>query len=158
MTNGDTMYTLSGPSQFPTTRWTLVVAAGDPHRGSGRITHHSETGDAHSANRFPRVRGGSPTLQVRRTMDVHSNLNAVTGFSGMHVAYSNAHGEQPLTAPLFNCEGISPRSVALRKNLHVIQLISLYLHLLMDGIPCCLRVRRKTSVAQVRAEHAQAHE
>ena len=32
MTNGQTMHTLPGPSQFPTTRWTLVVAAGDPHR------------------------------------------------------------------------------------------------------------------------------
>src|SRR5499425_107974 len=32
MTNGQTMYTLPGRSQFPTTRWTLVVAAGDPHR------------------------------------------------------------------------------------------------------------------------------
>ena len=29
MTNGQTMHTLPGPSQFPTTRWTLVVAAGD---------------------------------------------------------------------------------------------------------------------------------
>jgi RNA polymerase sigma factor (sigma-70 family) len=28
----NTMHTLPGPSQFPTTRWTLVVAAGDPHR------------------------------------------------------------------------------------------------------------------------------
>jgi len=27
-----TMHTLSGRSQFPATRWTLVVAAGDPHR------------------------------------------------------------------------------------------------------------------------------
>jgi RNA polymerase sigma factor (sigma-70 family) len=26
------MHTLAGPSQFPTTRWTLVVAAGDPER------------------------------------------------------------------------------------------------------------------------------
>jgi RNA polymerase sigma-70 factor (ECF subfamily) len=32
MTNGQTMHTLPGPSQFPTTRWTLVVAAGDSHR------------------------------------------------------------------------------------------------------------------------------
>ena len=32
MTNGQTMHTLPGPYQFPTTRWTLVVAAGDPHR------------------------------------------------------------------------------------------------------------------------------
>jgi len=30
MTNGQTMHTLPGPSRFPTTRWTLVVAAGDP--------------------------------------------------------------------------------------------------------------------------------
>jgi RNA polymerase sigma factor (sigma-70 family) len=28
-----TMHTLAGPSDFPTTRWTLVVAAGDPKRG-----------------------------------------------------------------------------------------------------------------------------
>jgi hypothetical protein len=28
MTNGQTMHTLPGSSQFPTTRWTLVVAAG----------------------------------------------------------------------------------------------------------------------------------
>ena len=32
MTNSDTMHTLSGSSGFPTTRWTLVVAAGDPQR------------------------------------------------------------------------------------------------------------------------------
>src|SRR6476646_4079212 len=32
MTNGQTMHTLPGSSRFPTTRWTLVVAAGDPHR------------------------------------------------------------------------------------------------------------------------------
>jgi RNA polymerase sigma factor (sigma-70 family) len=32
MTNGQTMHTLRGPSQFPTTRWTLVVTAGEPHR------------------------------------------------------------------------------------------------------------------------------
>ncbi|HXB75043.1 MAG TPA: sigma-70 family RNA polymerase sigma factor [Candidatus Acidoferrales bacterium] len=31
-----TMHTLPGPSQFPTTRWTLVVAAGDPHRKEAR--------------------------------------------------------------------------------------------------------------------------
>jgi RNA polymerase sigma-70 factor (ECF subfamily) len=36
MTNGETMHTLPGPSQFPTTRWTLVVAAGGPHRAEGR--------------------------------------------------------------------------------------------------------------------------
>jgi RNA polymerase sigma-70 factor (ECF subfamily) len=30
------MHTLPGPSQFPTTRWTLVVAAGDPHRKEAR--------------------------------------------------------------------------------------------------------------------------
>jgi RNA polymerase sigma-70 factor (ECF subfamily) len=29
MTNGETFHTLPGSSQFPTTRWTLVVAAGD---------------------------------------------------------------------------------------------------------------------------------
>jgi RNA polymerase sigma factor (sigma-70 family) len=32
MTNGQTMRTLPGSSQFPTTRWTLVVAAGDRER------------------------------------------------------------------------------------------------------------------------------
>jgi RNA polymerase sigma-70 factor (ECF subfamily) len=36
MTNGQTMHTLPGPSQFPTTRWTLVVAAGNPHRKEAR--------------------------------------------------------------------------------------------------------------------------
>jgi len=36
MTNGHTMHTLSGPSQFPTTRWSLVVAAGDPERQEAR--------------------------------------------------------------------------------------------------------------------------
>ena len=36
MTNGRTMHTLPGSSQFPTTRWTLVVAAGDPHRKEAR--------------------------------------------------------------------------------------------------------------------------
>ena len=36
MSNGETMHTLSGPSQFPTTRWTLVVAAGGPHRKEAR--------------------------------------------------------------------------------------------------------------------------
>ena len=36
MTDGHTMHTLSGPSQFPTTRWTLVVAAGEPHRKEAR--------------------------------------------------------------------------------------------------------------------------
>jgi len=30
--NDRTMHTLPGSSQFPTTRWTLVLAAGDPHR------------------------------------------------------------------------------------------------------------------------------
>jgi RNA polymerase sigma-70 factor (ECF subfamily) len=30
------MHTLPGPSQFPTTRWTLVFAAGDPHRKEAR--------------------------------------------------------------------------------------------------------------------------
>jgi len=36
MTNGQTMHTLPGPSRFPTTRWTLVIAAGDPHRREAR--------------------------------------------------------------------------------------------------------------------------
>jgi len=34
--NGQTMQTLPGSSQFPTTRWTLVIAAGDPHRKEAR--------------------------------------------------------------------------------------------------------------------------
>ncbi len=36
MTNGQTKHTLPGRSQFPTTRWTLEVAAGDPHRKEAR--------------------------------------------------------------------------------------------------------------------------
>jgi RNA polymerase sigma-70 factor (ECF subfamily) len=36
MTNGHTMHTLQGPSQFPTTRWTLVLAAGDPRPKEAR--------------------------------------------------------------------------------------------------------------------------
>jgi len=36
MTNGQTMHTLPELSRFPTTRWTLVVAAGDPHRKEAR--------------------------------------------------------------------------------------------------------------------------
>jgi len=36
MTNGHTMHTRQGPSPFPTTRWTLVVAAGDPQRMEAR--------------------------------------------------------------------------------------------------------------------------
>src|ERR1700691_5591508 len=36
MTNRQTMHTLPGPSQFPTTKWTLVVAAGDPQRKEAR--------------------------------------------------------------------------------------------------------------------------
>jgi RNA polymerase sigma factor (sigma-70 family) len=36
MKNGETMHTLPGPSQFPTTRWSLVVAAGDPRRKDAR--------------------------------------------------------------------------------------------------------------------------
>src|SRR5215831_5788433 len=34
--NDRTMHTLPGSSQFPTTRWTMVVAAGDPHRKEAR--------------------------------------------------------------------------------------------------------------------------
>src|ERR1700739_2029269 len=34
--NNQTMHTSAGPSQFPTTRWTVVVAAGDPHRKETR--------------------------------------------------------------------------------------------------------------------------
>ncbi len=36
MTDGRTMQTLPGSSRFPTTRWTLVIAAGDPHRKEAR--------------------------------------------------------------------------------------------------------------------------
>jgi RNA polymerase sigma factor (sigma-70 family) len=36
MTNGQTKHTRQGPSPFPTTRWTLVVAAGDPQRREAR--------------------------------------------------------------------------------------------------------------------------
>jgi RNA polymerase sigma factor (sigma-70 family) len=36
MTNGHTVHTLQGSSQFPTTRWTLVVTAGDPRRKEAR--------------------------------------------------------------------------------------------------------------------------
>jgi RNA polymerase sigma-70 factor (ECF subfamily) len=36
MTNGQTMHTLPESSRFPTTRWTLVVAAGAPHRKEAR--------------------------------------------------------------------------------------------------------------------------
>jgi RNA polymerase sigma-70 factor (ECF subfamily) len=36
MTNGQTMHTLPGSSQFPTTRWTLVIAAADPQRKEAR--------------------------------------------------------------------------------------------------------------------------
>jgi RNA polymerase sigma-70 factor (ECF subfamily) len=36
MKNSQTMHTLPGQSEFPTTRWTLVVAAGDPQRKEAR--------------------------------------------------------------------------------------------------------------------------
>lgn len=36
MTNGETMHTLPGAPQFPATRWTLVVAAGNPQRKEAR--------------------------------------------------------------------------------------------------------------------------
>jgi RNA polymerase sigma factor (sigma-70 family) len=36
MTNSQTVHTFPGLSQFPTTRWTLVVAAGDPQRKDAR--------------------------------------------------------------------------------------------------------------------------
>src|SRR3984957_3034185 len=36
MSDSRTIYTLPGHSQFPTTRWTLVLAAGDPHRKEAR--------------------------------------------------------------------------------------------------------------------------
>ena len=35
--NSQTVHTLPGSSQFPTTRWTLVVAAGDPQRKDARF-------------------------------------------------------------------------------------------------------------------------
>jgi RNA polymerase sigma-70 factor (ECF subfamily) len=34
--NDRTMHTLAGASQFPTTRWTLVIAAGNPERKEAR--------------------------------------------------------------------------------------------------------------------------
>jgi hypothetical protein len=37
MTNGQTLHTLSGSSQFPTKRWTLVIAAGDLHRKEASV-------------------------------------------------------------------------------------------------------------------------
>ena len=36
MTKGQTMHTMTGSSSFPTTRWTMVVAAGDPQRKEAR--------------------------------------------------------------------------------------------------------------------------
>lgn len=36
MTNDRTIYTPPGSAQFPTTRWTMVVAAGDPNRKEAR--------------------------------------------------------------------------------------------------------------------------
>jgi RNA polymerase sigma factor (sigma-70 family) len=36
MTNGQTMHTLPGSSRFPTTRWSLVVAAGEPQGKEAR--------------------------------------------------------------------------------------------------------------------------
>jgi Sigma-70 region 2 len=36
MANDQTMHTLPGRSEFPTTRWTLVFAAGDPDRTEAR--------------------------------------------------------------------------------------------------------------------------
>jgi hypothetical protein len=36
MMNNHTMHTLDGPSDFPTTRWTLVLAATDPQRKDAR--------------------------------------------------------------------------------------------------------------------------
>ncbi len=36
MMNGETMHSLPGPSQFPTTRWSVVVAASDPHGEQAR--------------------------------------------------------------------------------------------------------------------------
>jgi hypothetical protein len=42
MTNGHTMHTLPGSSQFPTTQWTLVVTAGDEHVGRSAQGRHSQ--------------------------------------------------------------------------------------------------------------------
>ena len=36
MADGQTMHTMPGPTHFPTTRWTLVVAAGNPNRKEAR--------------------------------------------------------------------------------------------------------------------------
>lgn len=36
MANGPTIHTLAGSSRFPTTRWTLVIASGDPDRKEAR--------------------------------------------------------------------------------------------------------------------------
>jgi RNA polymerase sigma-70 factor (ECF subfamily) len=36
MPKDQTMHTLTGPSPFPTTRWTVVVGAGDPQRKEAR--------------------------------------------------------------------------------------------------------------------------
>lgn len=36
MTNGQTMHVLPGSSRFPTTRWTMVVAAGKPEQSEAR--------------------------------------------------------------------------------------------------------------------------
>src|SRR5689334_23137519 len=36
MTKGNTLHTITGRSAFPTTRWTTVVAAGDPQRKEAR--------------------------------------------------------------------------------------------------------------------------
>jgi hypothetical protein len=36
MTSGQIMHTLPGASQFPTTRWTMVVAAAEPGRKEAR--------------------------------------------------------------------------------------------------------------------------
>lgn len=36
MTKSETMHKMPGPSHFPTTPWTLVIAAGDPHRKDAR--------------------------------------------------------------------------------------------------------------------------
>src|SRR3989442_3655194 len=44
----DRCTTLAGPSSFPTTRWTLVLAAGDPN-SSGRRADSRATNGGHSA-------------------------------------------------------------------------------------------------------------
>ena len=50
----DRCTTLAGPSSFPTTRWTLVLAAGDPN-SSGRRADSRATNGGHSAWDIERI-------------------------------------------------------------------------------------------------------